>query len=162
MEHVIAKLLNDFQDGRMTRRQLIQSLTVVAAAGSAVPPSAASAAQGFKAIGINHLSYGVPDYARTRDFYADLFGMQVRGDDGRQCMLGFGDVFIVVRRSLQTDNKPHVDHFAITIDNWTRDAVETELKRRGLDPRPDGERSFLVNDPDGFELQISAARRPTP
>ena len=36
-------------------------------------------------------------------------------------------------------------------------AAAAELKRRGLNPRPDmvGEKSFHVFDPDGFDLQIS-------
>jgi hypothetical protein len=32
---------------------------------------------GRKATAINHVSYGVPDYRRTRDFYVDLFGMRI-------------------------------------------------------------------------------------
>jgi catechol 2,3-dioxygenase-like lactoylglutathione lyase family enzyme len=159
MEHLITKLVSDFERGRMTRRQFVESLAVIAASA----PSASGAAvevAAFKAIAVNHISYGVADYARTRDFYAGLFGMQVRGDNGKQCSLGFGDSFIVVRHTEQPGGQPYVDHFAITIDNWNGAAVETELKRRGLDPRPDGETSFLIKDPDGFELQISAGRRP--
>src|SRR6266853_494326 len=39
MEHIMAKLLQDFEQGKMNRRQLIQSLTLAAtaAAASAVP-----------------------------------------------------------------------------------------------------------------------------
>jgi hypothetical protein len=48
-----------------------------------------------------------------------------------------------------------VDHIAYTIDTWDKDAVEAELKRRGLAPRPDTPDSFHVKDPDGFDLQIS-------
>ena len=159
MEHVITKLVSDFERGRLTRRQFVESLTLVAAAAS--PASGAAAEAGaFKAIAVNHISYGVADYARTRDFYAGLLGMQVRGDNGKQCSLGFGDSFIVLRQTQQPGGQPFVDHFAITIDNWNREAVETELKRRGLDPKPDGESSFLIKDPDGFDLQISAGRRP--
>ena len=36
MEHIIAKLLQDFEQGRMNRRQLIQSLAMAAAAASAI------------------------------------------------------------------------------------------------------------------------------
>jgi catechol 2,3-dioxygenase-like lactoylglutathione lyase family enzyme len=158
MEQVIAKLVKDFEAGRMTRRQLIQSLTFVSTCGLSAPAAAAEASA-FKAIGVNHISYGVAHYARTRDFYAGLFGMQVRGDNGTQCTLAFGDSFIVVRASAQPNRQPYVDHFAITIEGWSREVVEAELKRRGLDPRPDGSSSFLVKDPDGFELQISAGRR---
>ena len=52
MEHLIGKLLQDFDQGKMTRRQLIQSLTIAATAvavAGAVPSSEA-AAKGFKTI----------------------------------------------------------------------------------------------------------------
>ena len=48
-----------------------------------------------------------------------------------------------------------MDHIAYTIENWNKAAVEAELKRRGLEPRPDTDNSFHVKDPDGFDLQIS-------
>jgi catechol 2,3-dioxygenase-like lactoylglutathione lyase family enzyme len=159
MEQIIAKLLNDFEQGRMTRRQLIQTLALTATAVSSRAASASAAdGKGFQAIAVNHISYGVADYAKTRDFYADLLGMRVRGDNGSQCSLAFGDTFILARKSQQPENKPFIDHIAITIDNWNKDAVESELTRRGLKPRPDGETSFHVNDPDGFDLQISGRR----
>ena len=49
------------------------------------PPVVAPLAtgKGFKAIAVNHISYGVADYGWTRDFYSDLLGMKVTYDDGR-------------------------------------------------------------------------------
>src|SRR5204862_2688574 len=81
MEHIIAKLLHDFEHGHMSRRQLIQSLamaaTAAAASGAGLSAAAAPDAKGFKAVAVNHISFQVADYARTRDFYADLLGMKV-------------------------------------------------------------------------------------
>jgi catechol 2,3-dioxygenase-like lactoylglutathione lyase family enzyme len=153
MRIVISNLVRDFETGRITRRELIRSLAIVAgvpAAASATPESRV-----LQAVAVNHISYGVSDYARTRDFYADLLGMRIAEDDGKQCTLAFGESFIVARKSREPDGKPFVDHFAITIDSWDKGAVEEELKRRGLAPRADTDDSFLVKDPDGFSLQIS-------
>ena len=47
MEHIIAKLLHDFEHGRMSRRQLIQSLALTATAASAA--GAATAGTGTAA-----------------------------------------------------------------------------------------------------------------
>ena len=92
MEHIIAKLLHDFEHGHMSRRQLIQSLTLAAtAAAGAAPRAAAADSKGFKAIAVNHISFQVADYGKTRDFYADLLGMKILKDTGRQCNLAFGD-----------------------------------------------------------------------
>jgi len=80
--------------------------------------------------------------------------MQVTHDDGKECYLVFGDTHLIPRHGRGTATPPRVDHLAYTIENWDRKAVESELKRRGLDPRPDEETSFHVKDPDGFDLQI--------
>jgi catechol 2,3-dioxygenase-like lactoylglutathione lyase family enzyme len=157
MEHIMAKLLQDFEQGKMTRRQLIQSLAL---AGTAVAASAAPAAAADSkvahAIYINHVSYQVADYAKTRDFYADLFGMKVSRDDGKQCRLSVGDSLIIARN--RPSDTPRVDHIAYSIANWdtdkkVRDAVGAELKRRGLEVR-ETTGSFHIKDPDGFEVQM--------
>jgi catechol 2,3-dioxygenase-like lactoylglutathione lyase family enzyme len=156
MEYLVDTLLRAFEQGKMTRRQLIESLAaaVTAAAGTAAPVS--GQATRLRAIRVNHISYQVADYRRTRDFYADLLGMTVKQDDGqRQCYLVFGDSFLIPRNRRSGVTPPLVDHIAYTIETWDKAAVEAELKRRGLEPRPDTENSFHVKDPDGFDLQIA-------
>jgi catechol 2,3-dioxygenase-like lactoylglutathione lyase family enzyme len=152
MEQIIDRLVRDFEQGKLNRRQLIQSLTV--AASTAVAASAADPAP-FKAVTVNHISYQVADYARTRDFYAGLLGMEVSHDDGRQCYLSFGNTFLLPRNVRQGRTAPLVDHIAYTIETWKKDAVEAELKKRGLPIRPDTENSFHTKDPDGFDVQIA-------
>ena len=154
MEHLIGKLLHDFEQGRMDRRQLIRSIAVAAAA---VAAPAAAEGKGFQAVAVNHISYVAADYAKTRDFYADLLGMKVVGDIGTQCSLIIGDTntFVIPRNAPQGSTPPRIDHIAYTIENWDKDAVKAELERRGLEPRPDTENSFHIKDPNGFNLQIS-------
>jgi catechol 2,3-dioxygenase-like lactoylglutathione lyase family enzyme len=166
MEQLIAKLLQDFEHGKMNRRQLIQSLSIVGAASAAGAGAAITAApalaqesapkgKGFHAVEVNHISYQVPDYKKTRDFYSDLLGMEVRKDDGRQCYLVFGDnIHIIPRQGRAGSTTPVVNHIAYTIRDWDRPVVEAELKRRGLNPRDDEGTSFHVKDPDGFDVQI--------
>jgi catechol 2,3-dioxygenase-like lactoylglutathione lyase family enzyme len=183
MENVISGLLEDFERGKMTRRQLIQSIAVVAAtsvggaalvgearaagsssettaAGSsseAMTVAAAQGSKGFKGVAVNHISYQVNDYAKTRDFYAGLLGMKVVKDTGTQCnlILGDTDTFLIPRNAPAGVTPPRIDHVAYTIENWDKNAVEAELKRRGLNPTPDTENSFHVKDPNGFDVQIS-------
>src|SRR5215831_4407367 len=102
METIIARLLEDFENGKMNRRQLIKSLAVASAAASAMSAPAAAEGQGFKTIALDHISYQVTDYKRTRDFYADLMGMPVTGDNGTsQCSLHFGDAYVIARNRRQ-------------------------------------------------------------
>jgi len=150
MEHIISKLLDDFEQGKLTRRQLVQSLALAAAA--TVAPVATAAAP-FKAVAVNHISFEAHDYRKIRDFYAGLLGMNISHDNGHECSLSFGDSILIARN--HAANTPRIDHVAYTIDNWDRHAVEAELKRRSLQPRPDTENSFHVKDPEGFDLQIA-------
>ena len=160
MEHVIAKLLHEFEHGRMSRRQLIQSLAAAAAPSIALAqPAAAPEGPVFKATAFNHVSYQVADYRKSRDFYAGLFGMKVTLDDGMQCRLAFGDNILIARN--RPSGTPKVDHIAYTIEGWDTDksvkpALRAALERRGLQTRESatGGSSFHVMDPDGFEVQM--------
>jgi catechol 2,3-dioxygenase-like lactoylglutathione lyase family enzyme len=153
---LISKLLGDFDHGKMTRRQLIKSLTVIAAAAAGTPQALAENSKGFRAIAVNHVSYQVNDYAKTRDFYADLLGLKPVADTGKQCNLILGDTntFVIPRNAPQGIVPPRIDHVAYTIENWDKNAVKAELERRGLSPQPDTDSSFHVKDPNGFDLQI--------
>ena len=167
MERIITKLLDDFERGKLTRRQLVRNLALSATAAAAAGARSLSAAEGrlaaaeggkgFTAVAVNHISYQVKDYTKTRDFYSSLLGMKVTQDNGRECYLTFGDhgSWLLPRNARDTAQAPRVDHIAYTIKAWNKDKVEAELRRRGLDPRVDTENSFHVKDPDGFDLQIS-------
>lgn len=152
MENIVVNLLDDFERGRITRRQLVQSLVL----GMMAPAALAESAGGFKAISVNHISLQVADYRRTRDFYADLLGMKVSNDTGEQVDLTFGDTVLIARNAKDAGTAPLVDHIAYSIGDWDRERVKDELTRRGLDPKPDFQGSFHVRDPDGYLLQIAA------
>lgn len=157
MEHIIGRILHDYEHGKLTRRQLIQTLALAATAASAAETTVAAAPA--NATYINHVSMQVADYRKTRDFYTGLFGMKVSNDDGMQCRLSFGDNIVIARNaSSRPGGKVGVDHIAYTLAGWDTDksvkpAVEAELKRRGLKIRTT-EGSFHVQDPDGFEVQM--------
>jgi catechol 2,3-dioxygenase-like lactoylglutathione lyase family enzyme len=174
MESLIGKLLQDFEQGKMTRRQLIQSLSLAAAAATAAsaPPTAAADNAVVEAVKINHISYTVPDYAKTRDFYAGLLGMKVSKDDGKQCSLAIGETTFLPRSAKsstqwegnsQGPNASRVDHICYRIADWdtdnkVRDGLIAEVKRRGLEMRTSKtSTSIHFKDPDGYIVQVSGA-----
>jgi len=160
MDNLIEKLLHDFEQGKMTRRQLVQSLAVTAAAASAVAtPAVAAEGKVLNATNINHISYQVADYTKTRDFYAGLFGMKVTEDDGKQCRLVFGNNILIARNRTPA---PKVDHIAYTIANWDqeKEAMADEVKRRGIKiVQGDTKTSLHIKDPDGFEVQFGGLKQ---
>jgi catechol 2,3-dioxygenase-like lactoylglutathione lyase family enzyme len=185
MESLISDLVSDFEKGRITRRRLIQTLALLAAgapagtAAAAVVPQAPSSIPpqkepaSWKTVWLDHISYAVSDYRRSTAFYRDLMGWDIKTDEGtRQCTLKIGTIGeIIIRNGRQPaasstpgqSGRPPltgvINHISWGIEPWNTENVEKELKRRGLEPRPDmvGDsfKSFHVIDPDGWDLQIS-------
>src|SRR2546425_10574904 len=113
MESVIAGLLQDFETGKMTRGQRIQSLALAAVAAAPAGSAAAQAAKAstippphdsapWKPVWLDHISYAVSDYRRSTAFYRDLMGWEIKSDNGNnQCTLninGLGEIIIRNRR----------------------------------------------------------------
>jgi catechol 2,3-dioxygenase-like lactoylglutathione lyase family enzyme len=148
MKSTISRLLEAYEKGKMSRRQLVQGLALLAAGSSAAQ------AAGFQGNSINHISLQVSNLQRSTDFYQRVFGCPVNKRDGNN-QLVFGKNFLVLR-----EGKPaaKVDHFAIGVDNFNKDSVSADLKARGATPidQQGGGFGFHVLDPDGFPVQISA------
>src|SRR2546422_10089505 len=77
MERFIADLVQDFESGKINRRQFCETVAL-AATGDAAGEEAANAApsQGFKMIAVNHISYTCPDNRKVGGFYTSGLGMQ--------------------------------------------------------------------------------------
>ena len=172
MENLFAKLLQNIESGKISRRQLMQSAAL--ATGSALVAKSLSAAfaQGgrrtFPVTTINHLSFNVPDYVKTRDWYVEVLGMQVRWDDGQKCEVVFGSMpepngMYINPIPPRPGQKTTLNHFAFGVptpylmENFA--AMKAELERRHLpDVMPnvnllhDGPVGFRNKDAAGFTL----------
>ena len=82
MHAVIDELVARFDQGTLSRRQLISGLTALAAAGSAA--SAAAQTTPFRSTRIDHISIQVTDMARSVEFYEKIFGLKILGEDRRR------------------------------------------------------------------------------
>ena len=166
MESVVARLLNDFESGRLSRRELVQTLALVAV-GSPVATALAqsqaakptSSQSPFKTVWMDHISYAVSDYRKSTEFYSGLMGWTVKEDDGRQALLdinGLGSILIRNARrpdagqQSATATPPQdgratqpitgvINHIAFGVQPWDTETVKAELERRGLAPRTDNQ-----------------------
>jgi catechol 2,3-dioxygenase-like lactoylglutathione lyase family enzyme len=109
MENVVAGLLRDFESGKLTRRQLVQTLALMAVGSpvaSALAQSAAAtpakpAGTPWKTVWLDHISFQVSDYKKSTEFYSDLMGWKVLNDTGTQATVdinGIGGIIIRNRR----------------------------------------------------------------
>jgi catechol 2,3-dioxygenase-like lactoylglutathione lyase family enzyme len=152
----------------MNRREFLQGLALTTAA-IAVPGAAASAPTELKAAWVNHYTYVAPDLKKTRDWYHEVFGMQIGHEEAKLSHMWFGDkggdTLMIIRQANAGEVAPRIEKFTFTLENWDKKAVEEELKRRGLVPKADGNKGFWFNDPDGFEIGLFAKdymKRPAP
>ena len=148
MKRTISRLLEAYEKGKMSRRDLVQGLTLLAAS------SGTASAAGFQGNSVNHISLYVSNLQRSTDFYQRAFGCAVNKRDGNN-QLVLGKNFLVLRPGNPAGK---VDHFAIGVDGFNKDAVTADLKSRGATPidQQGGDFGFHVVDPDGFPVQISA------
>ena len=152
MDTIIADLVNRFEGGRLTRRQLIQGLSMLMATSAS---SAASAAQtgGLRGTGIDHVSILVNDLQRSATFYQGVFGMTPLSEDKPNQILRLGMKRTIV--SLRHEGPAGlVDHFAISVENFKRETVTEQLATHGLTPQQNVQFGFHIKDPDGVVVQI--------
>jgi hypothetical protein len=107
MEGMIEKLIGSYEQGRLSRRDL-----VVALAGLSLASSGASAATaGFESNSINHVNIVVSDLDRSVEFYQRVFRLPVTMRMGDTVQLGVGKgQHLSLQRS---DKRKGIDHLRL-------------------------------------------------
>jgi len=177
-----ATKLNEFDQGKISRRQLIEAITIAATTvGAAESAKAAPAQVGVTAAGVNHVSYNCPNFKQAADWYSKVFNLDQVGLKDNEVTLPFGkkgekpygvtanDVpltFIICRtRDLnapaangQRRPKPTnvVNHMAYTIADFNADRVKAELARLGVqNVRGAGDNALHMTDAFGYDVEIN-------
>ncbi len=152
MEPIVDDLVRRFERGALTRRQLIQGISaLVATAGTS--QGAAAQPGPLRGMGIDHVSILVTDLQRSAAFYRRVFGLTPVSEDKPNQILRLGTNRTIV--SLRHEGPSGItDHFAITVENFNRDAVTEQLTQHGLTPAQNVQFGFHIKDPDGVVVQM--------
>jgi catechol 2,3-dioxygenase-like lactoylglutathione lyase family enzyme len=155
MEAIISSLVNRFERGALTRRELVQGLAVLAAANGAASVAKGQDA-GIKGAKIDHVSIQVSDLPRSIAFYQKMFGLTIVSEDkpNEIVRLGAGKVLVSLHHKSPTGL---VDHFAIGVEKFNKESVTRELKERGANPEDNLDAGFHIKDPEGISVQIVGA-----
>ena len=154
MEGIISNLLNHFEKGRLSRRELVHRLTMLTAAGGASVVQGEEAA--VKGLKIDHVSIQVSDLPRSIAFYEKMFGLTILSEDkpNEIVRLGAGKVLVSLHHKSPTGL---VDHFAIGVEKFNKQTVARVLKERGANPEENLDAGFHIKDPEGVSVQIMGA-----
>jgi catechol 2,3-dioxygenase-like lactoylglutathione lyase family enzyme len=157
MESEVTKLVDEFEEGRITRRGLIQGLTAIAATGTAA--TAAAQQTPFESTIIDHISVQVENLAPSIAFYQNIFGLTVLNQDEPNKIVRMGPPGGRVIVSLHEKGPTGiVDHYAIAIRNFNQEQVTGALAAQGLQAQNNLDYGFYVRDPAGIPVQIVGAR----
>ena len=182
MEGFVAHKLAEFEQGKISRRSLIETLTLAATTTYAADRAGAAESQGLKAALVNHISYTCPDFRQAADWYSKVFNLDQVGARDKDVALPFGkkgeqpynvaakDVplthLIFRTRDLNPAPAPGeaprpkvqavIDHVAYTVADFDRERAKAELKSLGVENvREGGLYSLHMTDPFGYDVQIS-------
>jgi catechol 2,3-dioxygenase-like lactoylglutathione lyase family enzyme len=154
MRDTLEALVSAYDQGTISRRQLLQALAFAAAPTAAGAQSAAPAMTGRL---LHHVNVQVSNVAKSEAFYRTLLGLPasrvVQGPDNHGLDLPGGGLIILQR----SDTPGKIDHFCVGVENWEADRLRAATKAAGLD-RVIGSAAdnFFVADPDGLRVQVSA------
>ena len=162
MDTEITSLVTQFEQGGLSRRQLIQRLSLLVAIAQAAPAAAQSTAANaqpappapLRGTRIDHVSVLVADLAKSAAFYQSVFGMTTLSEDKPNQILRLGRDRTIVSLRHEGDARGVVDHFAIAVDGFNRQATTEQLKQHGLTPQENIQYGFYVKDPDGMIVQV--------
>ncbi|HEX5280717.1 MAG TPA: VOC family protein [Micropepsaceae bacterium] len=150
MEQLINRLIGRYENGALSRRELVGALAALSVTGS----SAFAAETGFQSAGINHVSITASNLQRSADFYARMFNLTRQPRNAANLVqLNVGKDHLSIRQGAN----PRFDHFAIGVENFNKDRIIADLKSRGAMPIDGGAGAGLhVADPDGLLVQVIA------
>jgi catechol 2,3-dioxygenase-like lactoylglutathione lyase family enzyme len=182
MEGFVAQKLNDFESGKISRRKLIETLTLAATTAYAADSAKAQADPTLKAQLINHMSYTCPNFKQAGDFYAKVLNMNLVGETRRDIVAVMGEkgeqpygvtakdvphAHLVIRTrdaapaaAPKGPSRPTpravIDHICYTVADFNQARAKAELTALGVkNIRESGTRSLHFDDPFGYDVQIS-------
>jgi catechol 2,3-dioxygenase-like lactoylglutathione lyase family enzyme len=153
MESLISNLLAHFEQGSLSRRDLVQSLAMLAG-------STAAAAQedlDFGSANIDHVNIQVVDLQRSVDFYQKMLGFSVISQDQRLGIIRLGTSRTLVPLNHQSP-AGIVDHFAIGVPRFKNESAVRNLKQRNGSPEDDPYAGLHIKGPDRINVQIFSQR----
>ena len=180
MEGFVAHKLNEFETGKISRRRLIETLTLAATTAYAADSAKAESLRDVALV--NHISYTCPDFKKAADWYSMVFNLDQVGTTARDTALPFGkkgdqpynvtakDVPLthLIMRSRDLNAPPPaggapppkstavIDHIGYTVADFNREKVKAQLIALGVkNVRDGGLYSLHMDDAFGYDVQIS-------
>ena len=154
----LESLLQQYEDGHLSRRDLLGALALLIAAPGGANAAAQPSAKPIGALkSMNHVSIFVPDVKKSVQFYQGLFGMPLLTPQDPGINLSAGTSFLGIYPSQGGATTGSINHVCFGMENFDADAVLKQLTERGLTAniRLRGDtKELYFTDPDGIRVQL--------
>jgi hypothetical protein len=175
-----ATKLEEFEQGKISRRRLIESLTLAATTVGAA--GAANAQQvGVTPALVNHISYTCPDFKKAADWYSKIFNLDQTGLKDTEVTLPFNKMgeqpygvtakdvppTFLLCRTRGENNAPLangqprpkatnvINHMAYTVADFDSARMQQQMKDMGVqNVRGTGPNAFHMDDVFGYDIEI--------
>ncbi len=154
----VEHLVDLYDRGRLTRRQLVQNLFALAVAptvsrglSSTTQPQAL-----LRTRTINHVTLFASDVARSKAFYQRLTGLPIRAEDKESCEFRLENGFLGIY-AFDPGDRPGFNHYCFGIEKYDPQATMDTIKRAMPEAKPtlEGGSQVYVEDPDGVRVQFA-------
>src|SRR5438105_4887899 len=137
MKQLLEKMLDGYENGKLSRRHFILGLVALGVGGGAASQVLAAPAPEplFRTRTINHVTLYVSDLARSKAFYQRLTGLPIRDEAKDFCELRLDGGFLGLYAPEAT-RQPGFDHFCFGIENYNPKTVHTLLSQTAPESQP--------------------------
>jgi catechol 2,3-dioxygenase-like lactoylglutathione lyase family enzyme len=155
MSAAIESLVEQFESRKLSRRELVASLSAIVATAatgtSAQTPAAPNVSTLARGRSLNHASLAVTDVEKAAEFYSTLLNAKVVSRPGNGGInLGLGDGFLGLYK---LPNPGTVNHICIGVDNFNADQMAEKCKQMGITATVDRNPANRTSGGDQLYLQ---------
>lgn len=165
MHHEVERLVALYDQGTLSRRQLLQGLFALG-----VSPYVASPVTGgllgtrqtpalFHTRTLNHVTLYASSVARSKAFYQRLTGLPIQAEDKDFCEFRLEGGFLGIYAP-DAGQQPGFNHLCFGIDAYEPQATLTALRAAVPEAKLtlENENQVYVQDPDGVRVQFADVR----
>ena len=165
MHHEVERLISLYDQGTLSRRQLLQGLFALGVSPCAANPVAGGllgpghTSAPFHTRTLNHVTLYASSVARSKAFYQRLTGLPIQAEDTDFCEFRLEGGFLGIY-SPDAGQQPGFNHFCFGIDAYEPQATLTAIKAAVPEAQPtlEYENQVYVQDPDGVRVQFADVR----
>jgi catechol 2,3-dioxygenase-like lactoylglutathione lyase family enzyme len=162
MHHEVEHLVSLYDQGTLSRRQLLQGLFALGVSPCVASPvtgqlqNAGQTSVPFDTRTLNHVTLYASNVARSKAFYQRLTGLPIQAEDRNSCEFRLESGFLGIYAPVP-GRQPGFNHLCFGIDGYEPQATLTALKAAVPEARPtlENENQVYVQDPDGVRIQFA-------